>query len=158
LGTGYTQSILTLKILVWAAPPAFLNSALNTLLLAAHKEKAFLWTASICTAFNIAANLILIPRFSFIAAAGVTVATECLLLGQNLYLSKRFLGHIILPRDAARITAYFALALVAYWGLQRGVPQLWAGCVVCVAFAMVAAQMAGGWSRLWAIAGERRTS
>ena len=90
LGKGYAQSVVTLKILVWAAAPAFLNSALNTLLLAAHREKCFLWTASVCTVFNIAANLILIPRFSFIAAAGVTVATECLLLAQNLYLTRRF--------------------------------------------------------------------
>jgi O-antigen/teichoic acid export membrane protein len=157
LGKGYAQSVVTLKILVWAAAPAFLNSALNTLLLAAHREKCFLWTASVCTVFNIAANLILIPRFSFIAAAGVTVATECLLLAQNLYLTRRFLGHSILPKDAATITACFALALVAFWVLGRRVPHLWAGSVVCLAFAGFALQMFGGWPRLLAMAGARRT-
>jgi O-antigen/teichoic acid export membrane protein len=157
LGTGYGQSILTLKILVWAAPPAFLNSALSTLLLAAHKEKAFLWTASICTVFNISANLILIPKFSFIAAAGVTVATEFLLLTQNLYLCHRFLGRVILPRGAGKITAGFVLALAAFWALRRGMPQLWAGSAVCLAFAFFAVQMLGGLQRVLAAKGSRQT-
>jgi len=158
LGKGYASSIVTLKILVWAAAPAFLNSALNTLLLAAHREKCFLWTASVCTVFNIGANLILIPRFSFIAAAGVTVATECLLLAQNLYLTRRFLGQAILPKDAAGITACFVLALAAFWVLGRGgVPQIWAGSAVCLAFAVFALQMFGGLPQILAMAGGRRT-
>jgi O-antigen/teichoic acid export membrane protein len=157
LGGGYAQSIVALKILAWAAAPAFLNSALNTLILAAHREKYFVWTASVCTVFNVAANLILIPRFSFIAAAGVTVATECLLLAQNLYLTRRFLGQAILPKDAARITACFVLALGAFWALRRAAPQLWAGSAVCLAFAVFAVQMLGGWPRLLAMAGDRRT-
>jgi O-antigen/teichoic acid export membrane protein/glycosyltransferase involved in cell wall biosynthesis len=139
LGNSYKPSILTLKILVWAAGPAFLNSALNTLFLAAHREKVFLWTASVCTVFNVAANLILIPRFSFIAAAAVTVATECLLLAQNFYLTRRFLGQVILPKDAGRITVYFLVAIAAFWGLHQAVPQLWAGSAVCLAFALVTA-------------------
>jgi O-antigen/teichoic acid export membrane protein len=157
LGKGYAQSIVTLKILVWAAAPAFLNGALNTLLLAAHREKAFLWTASVCTVFNIAANLILIPKFSFIAAAGVTVATECLLLAQNLYLTRKYLGRTILPKDAGSITAFFVLALAAFWALRYGVPQLWAGSAVCLAFAAFAVRMLGWLPRPLAVAGGRRT-
>jgi glycosyltransferase involved in cell wall biosynthesis/O-antigen/teichoic acid export membrane protein len=149
LGDGYKQSMLTLKILVWAAGPAFLNSALNTLLLAAHREKVFLWTASVCTFFNVTANLILIPRYSFIAAAAVTVATECLLLAQNLYLTKRFLGQVILPKDAGRITVYFAVAFAAFLALRQALPQLWAGSVVCLAFSLVAAKMLSDWPRLF---------
>jgi O-antigen/teichoic acid export membrane protein len=157
LGKGYAQSIVALKILVWAAAPAFLNGALNTLLLAAHREKAFLWTASVCTVFNIAANLILIPKFSFIAAAGVTVATECLLLAQNLYLTRKYLGRTILPKDAGSITAFFVLALAAFWALRYGIPQLWAGSAVCLAFAAFALRMLGWLPRALAVAGGRRT-
>ncbi|HJX85545.1 MAG TPA: oligosaccharide flippase family protein, partial [Candidatus Angelobacter sp.] len=83
LGPDYAASADTLKVLVWASVPAFLNYALNTLLLAAHHEKVFLWTATICTVFNIVANLIFIPRYSYLAAAVVTVLTEGLLLAQN---------------------------------------------------------------------------
>src|SRR5262249_20326321 len=97
LGESYAGSIITIKILVWAAVPSFLNFALNTLLLSAHKEKAFLVTATVCTVFNIAANLLLIPRYSFVAAAAVTAATECLLLVQNFYLVRKFSGGMVFP-------------------------------------------------------------
>jgi len=80
LGRSYADCILTMQILVWAAVPGFLNYALNMLLLAAHKENFFIWTAGLCTVFNISANLLLIPKFSFLAAAVVTVFTELLLL------------------------------------------------------------------------------
>ncbi len=138
LGPGYAGSVLTVKILVWAGVPAFLNFALNVFLLAAHKEKAFLWTATACTVFNIAANLLLIPRFSFIAAAGVTVATECLLLAQNLYLVRKFIGRVVLPKDGLKIAAVFAVALAGFALAQRAAPQLWAGSVACAAFAVFA--------------------
>jgi O-antigen/teichoic acid export membrane protein len=112
----------------------------------------------VCTVFNISANLILIPRFSFLAAAGVTVATECLLLAQNFFLIKKFLGQVILPKDAARITACFVLALVALWASGRVIPQIWAGSAACIAFAIFAVQMLGGLPRLLTMAGGRRAS
>jgi len=138
LGPTYSSSVTVLEILVWAGVPAFLNLALNTLLLAAHKEKIFLWTATICTVFNIAANLVLIPKFSFKAAAGVTVATECLLLAQNLYLVKKLLGQAVLPRDWAGITVAFTVVIAGFWGLQRGISQIWAGTAALTAFAVFA--------------------
>jgi O-antigen/teichoic acid export membrane protein len=138
LGSSYRESILVVKILVWAAVPAFLNYALNVLLLSARKEKAFLWTGSVCTAFNIAANLLLIPRFSYIAAAGVTVATECVLIGQNLYLVKRLMGYTVLPKDGLKVAMTFACVLAGFSLLQRAVPQVWAGFVACAVFAVFA--------------------
>src|SRR5262249_49640400 len=138
LGPSYADSIRTILILVWAAVPSFLNFALNTLLLAAHKEKAFLVTASICTVFNIAANLLLIPRYSFIAAAAVTVATECLLLAQNFYLVRRFIGCVVVPTDGPMITAVFAVVLAAFWGLQHLIPQTLAGALACCVFSAFA--------------------
>lgn len=139
LGQSYRESILAVKILVWAAVPAFLNFALNVLLLSAHKEKAFLLTGTICTVFNVVANLLLIPRFSYIAAAGVTVATECLLLGQNLYLVKRLMGRMVPPKDGLKVSLGFALVMAGFWLLQRAVPQVWAGFAACTAFAVFAA-------------------
>lgn len=144
LGRSYADSIITVKILVWAGVPAFLNFALNTLLLAAHKEKAFLWTATVCTIFNISANLLLIPRFSFIAAAAVTVATECLLAAQNFYLVWKFMGRMVVPKDGVRITVVFALVLAGFWLLECSVPQLWAGAVACSAFAVFAVTTSPG--------------
>jgi O-antigen/teichoic acid export membrane protein len=134
LGQSYAGCILTVNILVWAAVPGFLNYALNTLLLAAHKEHFFLWTAGLCTVFNISANLLLIPRFSFLAAAAVTVFTELLLLSQNLFLMKKLFGHLVLPRDGAKITAIFVAALAGFLVLRRLLPEALAGSLTALAF------------------------
>ena len=72
LGPGYQGSVAVFKILAWATVPSFLNYALNIFLLARNREWVFLRTASVCTVVNVAANLLLIPRYSYIAAAAVT--------------------------------------------------------------------------------------
>jgi O-antigen/teichoic acid export membrane protein len=144
LGESYAGSIQTIKILIWACPPVFLNFALSTLLLAAHREKIFLVTALIGTVFNITANLLLIPRYSFLAAAAVTVATESLLLAIFLYLVKRFLGQAVFPKKGIRITLGFVVVMLAYWLLERQIPQIWAGSAACLVFALLAARMVSG--------------
>ena len=135
LGPDYAASADTLKVLVWASVPAFLNYALNTLLLAAHHEKVFLWTATICTVFNIIANLIFIPHYSYMAAAVVTVVTEGLLLAQNCYLIRKYFGRLVLPERWVQTTATFALTLGAMLVLQRWMPLSAAGVLACGTFA-----------------------
>jgi O-antigen/teichoic acid export membrane protein len=144
LGQSYAGSVQTIKVLIWAGVPMFLNFALSTLLLAAHKEKVFLWTASICTAFNVAANLLLIPQYSFLAAAAVTVATESLLLLMNFYLVRRLMGEFVFPKNGVRITLGFLAVMAAYWALGRQVPQIWAGSAACLVFAYLAFRTASG--------------
>jgi O-antigen/teichoic acid export membrane protein len=139
LGPSYSESVIAVKVLVWAAVPAFLNFALNVLLLSAHKERAFLWTGATCTIFNIVVNLLLIPRFSYMAAAGVTIATECLLLGQNMYLVGKTMGRVVLPKDGLKIAVVFAFVLAGFWLLEHAVPPLWAGSMACAGFAVFAA-------------------
>jgi O-antigen/teichoic acid export membrane protein len=135
LGPDYAASADTLKVLVWASIPAFLNYALNTLLLAAHHEKVFLWTATICTVFNIIANVLFIPRYSYMAAAVVTVLTEGLLLAQNFYLIRKFFGRLVLPESWVQTTAVFVLAFGAILVLQRWIPVAAVGGLACGVFA-----------------------
>ena len=146
LGQSYADSIPTIKILVWASVPSFLNFALNTLLLSDHKEKVFLRTAAVCTVFNIGANLFMIPRYSFIGAAIVTVLTECLLLAQNLYFIRKTMGWSVFPRDGVKITAIFAMVLAAFWALQYTIQPLLAGTLACAGFALGTGWMTRG---LW---------
>ena len=153
-GQDYAGSAIALKLLVWATLPAFMSHALNTLLLAAHKEKVFLWTATICTAFNITANLIFIPRYSFVAAAVVTVLTEVLLFLLNFYAITRYLGHPVLPEDWLMTTAIFAACFAGWAGLAHLVAQLWAGALVCAVFAGYGMYAAQGWQRVREIVGQ----
>ncbi|HLZ00309.1 MAG TPA: oligosaccharide flippase family protein [Candidatus Angelobacter sp.] len=156
LGQHFAMSATALKILIWAAIPAFLNHALNTLLLAAHREKVFLWTASICTIFNCGANVLLIPRFSWVAAAAVTILTEMLLLLQNCFLMQKYFGHQVLPQHWPRITIVFAAAFALLIALSRVVPEVWAGCLVCSGFALFAWFTVQDVSEFHAMAGRSR--
>lgn len=139
LGPSYAASALAMKILIWAAVPMFVNYAMNILLIAAHREKVFLWTTTICTVFNLVANLILIPRYSFVAAAGITVFTELLLFCQNVYLVRQLPGGISLPRRWASATAAFVLAFACALIFSHFTSVLIGGTLVCAAFAVLAA-------------------
>jgi O-antigen/teichoic acid export membrane protein len=144
LGQLYSGSIVTIKILAWASIPVFLNHALNILLLAAHKEKVFIWTASLCTIFNISANLLLIPRFSFAGAAAVTLLTELLLLAQNYYLVTRFLGRPVFPQDGLKITLFFLVIMAGFLASRNWAPEILVGTLACVAFAAFAIRTSKG--------------
>jgi O-antigen/teichoic acid export membrane protein len=124
LGPGYQGSVAVFKILAWATVPSFLNYALNIFLLARNRERVFLRTASVCTVVNIAANVLLIPRYSYIAAAGVTILTEAVLLGQNLALVRKTLGYLCLPKRALGNSLVFAATLIAAHESARFLPAL----------------------------------
>src|SRR6266403_1504561 len=124
LGPGYRESAPVLKILAWATVPAFLNCALNTFLLAKNRERVFLRTASVCTVVNVVANVLLIPRYSYIAAAGVTILTELVLFGQNLALMRKVLGYVPLPNRALRNSLVFAATLIVAHESARFLPAL----------------------------------
>ena len=146
LGQGYSGSVMTIEILAGATIPVFLNHALNILLLAAHKEKIFVWTATICTVFNISANLLLIPRFSFVGAAVATLLTEVLLLVQNCYLVRKFLGESVFPKDGFKITLTFLLVIAGFLMLRLWVSEILVGTVASAAFAAFAVSTSKGLS------------
>ena len=113
LGPAYVDSALAMKILIWAALPAFLNNGMNTLLLARNRERALVRTAGVCLVTNLTANLLLIPRYSFVAAAGVTLLTELLLFAQNAFLVRPLLGEWPWPRGWFRTSVSFCAVLAA---------------------------------------------
>jgi O-antigen/teichoic acid export membrane protein len=136
LGPAYQGSAVVLKILVWAAIPAYLNLVLNTILLAKNQERVFLRTALVCTVANVVANLLLIPRYSYIAAAGVTIFTELVLLVQNLVLVQKSLGYIPLPKRALRNSLVFAATLVVAHESSLFLPALVVAAVALATFAV----------------------
>ncbi len=136
LGEKYQGSALALKILIWATVPMFLNYALNTVLLATHREKVFLWTASVCTVVNLTANVLLIPRFSFAAAAAVTVLTELVLFGQNLFFVRKAVGRVPLPERPWRITMVFFAVLSISLVASRFLPEMIVGFLAVALFSV----------------------
>lgn len=83
-GGGFTGSIQSLQILSLGFPAYFLSSLLMWLLIAKGKYKLLFLLYTLGTLFNITANLIFIPTYSFIAASWNTVISEYLILGMQV--------------------------------------------------------------------------
>jgi O-antigen/teichoic acid export membrane protein len=113
LGRHYAESVPILRILIWAAIPMFINYALNTYLLARSQERLFLYTNSVCAAINIVGNFLLIPHFSYFAAAVMTVITETVLLIQNVAIIKKKFGFLVFPKGVVLTSLVFVLLLAA---------------------------------------------
>jgi O-antigen/teichoic acid export membrane protein len=133
LGARFAESAAALKILVWAVIPRYLNYALNMSLLAARCERVFVTTSLICLVVNVIGNLVFIPMFSWRAAAALTIATELVLLAQNVYWLRRTTGSVPKPFGWARILPVFAAFLIAALAGARLVSPLMIG-TACVLF------------------------
>lgn len=112
-GKNYFPSIAVLRVLIWAAVPMFLNYGLNIFLLARKQERAFVWTSLICTLVNVSVNIVLIPHYSYFAAAGVTILTETVLLAQNVWIIHRTFGFLALPEKFWNTSVIFLLLIGA---------------------------------------------
>ena len=74
-------SVLALQVIIWSIPVGFVNSVTQYVLIAANQQRYLTKAFAFGVAFNLAGNLLLIPLFSFIGAAVVTIFSEvCLLL------------------------------------------------------------------------------
>jgi O-antigen/teichoic acid export membrane protein len=123
LGERYAESASVLKILIWAVMLRYVNCALNITLLAAGREKVFVRTSLVCLAVNFLGNLVFIPIYSWRAAAVMTIATELVLLAQNLYWVRRAVGIVSLPWGMERSSVVFAVLLaVVLAGRYLGLP------------------------------------
>ena len=90
-GGEFAASVLVLRILVLGTLMAYFNHLTGYSLIALGKQKISLMIAIIALFWNIGLNLLLIPRFSYLAAAGITIATEGLVfILTSFYLARKF--------------------------------------------------------------------
>ncbi|MGD0226642.1 MAG: flippase [Terriglobia bacterium] len=133
LGERYAESAVALKILIWAVMPRYVNYALNVRLLAGGHERVFVATSLVCLGVNVIGNVVLIPIYSWRAAAVLTIVTEIALLAQNMYWLRRTVGVIPRPHGWGRSSLVFAVLFVASLAGARVVPPLLIGSV-CLLF------------------------
>lgn len=92
-GPGYLpQSAWALQILIWYLPISFTNGLLQYVLIAVNRQRILSVAFAVGVAFNITANLLLIPPFGYLAAAVVTVVSEVVLLAPFLWVTLREVG------------------------------------------------------------------
>ena len=71
---------IALQIIMWSIPFGWLNSVTNYVLIALGMERLQPRAFALAVGFNIVANVLLIPRYSYVAAAVITVLSEVVLL------------------------------------------------------------------------------
>lgn len=114
---------LALQIFVWSIPIGWINSVTNYLIIALNRQRTLTWAFIFGAVFNIVGNLFTIPRYSFPAAAVMTILSEFVLLaffylvmleplGRIPWL--HVLGRLLLCGAAMAVTAY-GLAGYSIW-------------------------------------------
>lgn len=90
-GSDYVASGQVLQILIFSLAGSFLNSVMIYTIIAANQQHRLIRPYVWAVLFNIAANLLIIPKFSFLGAAAVTVLTEMGVLIFSAYLVAKYL-------------------------------------------------------------------
>lgn len=91
-GFGFGESVLVLRLLVFATFFAYLNHLTGYTLVALGRQKFSLFVAVLALVLNLSLNLIFIPRYSYLAAAVTTIVTEAFVFSlTSFYLGKKFL-------------------------------------------------------------------
>jgi O-antigen/teichoic acid export membrane protein len=86
-----------LQVLIWFLPFSFVNGVTQYVLIAVGYRRLLTAAFVVATLFNLGANLVLIPRFGYLAAAAVTVLSEIVLLAPFWWAVGRALPAPALP-------------------------------------------------------------
>jgi O-antigen/teichoic acid export membrane protein len=133
----FPASARALAILIWFLPFSYVNGLTQYALIAVHRQR-FITGAFVAAAiFNLGANLLLIPRYSFYASSVITVLSEVVLLVPFLYAAgktigwpdARRVGGILLAGALMAAIALGARAINPYLALIAGLvvypPAIW---------------------------------
>lgn len=112
------HSMIALQLMIWSIPIGWINSLTNYVLIALNRQRYLTRAFVIGFAFNLITNLILIPHFSYVASALITIFSELALLipflhGLQAETGKLRWGNVVgRPLLAALIAGAVALALL----------------------------------------------
>ena len=88
------DSMIALQLLIWFLPFSFVNQVTQYVLIAIDQQRFLTRAFLIGVVFNVAANLLLIPRFGYRAAAVTTILSEWALLIPFYYAVRKNLCHV----------------------------------------------------------------
>ncbi len=88
------DSMIALQLLIWFLPFSFVNQVTQYVLIAIDQQRFLTKAFLIGVTFNVAVNLILIPRYGYQAAAITTIFSEWALLIPFYYSVRKNLCHV----------------------------------------------------------------
>lgn len=89
--SSFAEAVPAFSILIWVVPWMYVSEFFGYLILIQDREKSVARAIIISSGFNGLMNLILIPRYGFMAASVMTVLTEILLVGQYVWILRKTL-------------------------------------------------------------------
>lgn len=128
-GEQYAASSTALPILMASLVVISLGHLTGYLMISYSLQRVFVAVAFLALFFNVGANLIFIPRYGFVAAAWITLATEVLVLSITMTMLCRRIGVWPVTARLPRIVASaVAVGAIAFAGHRLGLPTVvWAG-------------------------------
>lgn len=92
-GAAFAQSANTLRILIFSLAFIFFGNFFNSILIASNHQKKLLWALVGCAIFNVTANLIFIPLFSYTGSAIISAFTEFFVAAAGFILTAKYVGY-----------------------------------------------------------------
>ena len=117
-GSGFSESIPLLQVLLFALAGIFFGNFFNAILLAGNQQKRLMWALAFVALGNILINSFFIWRFSYWGAAITTCITELSVAGISWYLTKKHLGYTPQLLSFWRIFGASLVMTIVLWFLQ----------------------------------------
>lgn len=110
------DSAIALAILIAYLPLSYANGLIQYVLIAAGRQRLLTGAFLVALIFNAAANFVFIPRFSYVAAAWVTVLSELVLIVPFHLVGRRIAAGVSVTREAFKpVLATLLMAPVVWW-------------------------------------------
>jgi O-antigen/teichoic acid export membrane protein len=106
------HAALVLAVLAWFIPFSFVNGVTQYVLIATDRQRLLTLAFALATAGNLTANWLLIPKYGYLAAAAVTVASEVVLLAPFAWAARWALRPALAGARPLRPLVALAAALV----------------------------------------------
>lgn len=94
-GEEFIKSADVFNILIFATFIIFISHLFYNIILVLDKQKSFIWIFGSGAVLNIILNIILIPRYSYIATSITTVITEFIVAGLMFYIISKNLKYLL---------------------------------------------------------------
>ncbi len=96
--SAFSGSVAALQILIWTVPLLLLTTTFGIILISMNKQVLAIRLTFIYMIFNIGVNLLVIPHFSYLGAAVVTVLTELVNFIMLFYYLSKFICKVPLHK------------------------------------------------------------
>lgn len=135
-GAEYEAGYAAFAVLMIFVSLLYYREIYGYTLTAAGKQTIYLRVVAVSAAFNIVTNLILIPQYGIVAAAGTTLVSEVInLIGMRYYVRK-LLGIRLDKDNAAKLTLPLTILLaLLLLGRYFSMPYILVIAVACVVYA-----------------------